>query len=360
MPDRTLALLGRLDAAIGVSGDESAVAEIIADELAGHHDRHESDALGNQYFFHTGSEGAPTVMLCAHMDELGFIVQHIEDEGFVRIAPVGYHDDRMVIDQDLRIHGRQGPVDGITGAKPAHVLPPEEAHKAIPMEDMFVDVGTSSREQTEGLGVRVGDLVTFARPAGVLNGTRVFTGKAVDDRSGCAVMVEVMRRLPADTAATVCATAAVQEELGIRGAGVAGTRIQPDVALAIDVTLCGDTPGVEFSRLPIKLGGGPAIKYFDWAPAMGFGTAVPRRLTDHLERSAESAEITYQREVLMGGATDAWGIQLSGLGVLTGCISVPSRYIHSAVGCVHLDDVEGAVELILAFIADVGANGLPE
>jgi endoglucanase len=266
----------------------------------------------------------------------------------------------MVIDQDLRIHSRKGPVDGVTGAKPAHVLPPEEAKKAIPIEEMFVDVGTSSREATEELGVRVGDMVTFARPAGLLNGTRVFTGKAVDDRSGCAVMVEVMRRLPADGAATVVATAAVQEELGIRGAGPAATRIAPDVALAIDVTLCGDTPGVEFSRLPITLGGGPAIKYFDWAPAMGFGTAVPRRLTNQLERVAEAAGVTYQREVLLGGATDAWGIQLSGTGILTGCISVPSRYIHSAVGCVHLDDIEGAVELILAFIADIGANGLPE
>ncbi len=359
MPDRTLSLLGRLDAATGVSGDESAVADLIADELAGHHDVHESDPLGNHFFIRTGTPGAPTVMLCAHMDELGFIVQHVEDEGFVRIAPVGYHDDRMVIDQDLRIHGRKGPVDGVTGAKPAHVLPPEEAKKAIPLEEMFVDVGTSSRAATEELGVRVGDLVTFARPAGLLNDTRVFTGKAVDDRSGCAVMVEVMRRLPADTAATVCATAAVQEELGIRGAGPAATRIAPDVALAIDVTLCGDTPGIEFSRLPIKLGAGPAIKYFDWAPAMGFGTAVPRRMTDRLEHVAEAAKIPYQREVLMGGATDAYGIQLSGTGVLTGCISVPSRYIHSAVGCVHLDDIEGAVELILAFIADVSANGLP-
>ena len=165
MPDRTLSLLGRLDAATGVSGDESAVADLIADELAGHHDLHESDPLGNHFFIRTGTPGAPTVMLCAHMDELGFIVQHVEDEGFVRIAPVGYHDDRMVIDQDLRIHGRKGPVDGVTGAKPAHVLPPEEAKKAIPLEEMFVDVGTSSRAATEELGVRVGDLVTFARPA---------------------------------------------------------------------------------------------------------------------------------------------------------------------------------------------------
>ena len=280
MPDRLLSLLGRLDAATGVSGDESAVADVIADELAGHHDTHDSDPLGNQFFTRTGTEGAPTVMLCAHMDELGFVIQHVEDEGFVRIAPVGYHDDRMVIDQDLRIHGRKGPVDGVTGAKPAHVLPPEEAKKAIPLEEMFIDVGTSSRAETEELGVRVGDLVTFARPAGLLNGTRVFTGKAVDDRSGCAVMIEAMRRLPADVAATVCATAAVQEELGIRGAGPAALRVQPDVALAIDVTLCGDTPGVEFSRLPIKLGAGPAIKYFDWAPAAGYrhrGAAAAHR-----------------------------------------------------------------------------------
>jgi endoglucanase len=360
MPDRLLSLLGRLDAATGVSGDESAVADVIADELAGHHDTHACDPLGNHFFTRTGNDGAPTVMLCAHMDELGFVVQHIEDEGFVRIAPVGYHDDRMVIDQDLRIHGRKGPVDGVTGAKPAHVLPPEEAKKAIPLDEMFIDVGTTNREETEELGVRVGDLVTFARPAGVLNGTRVFTGKAVDDRSGCAVMIEVMRRLGSDIAATVCATAAVQEELGIRGAGPAALRVQPDVALAIDVTLCGDTPGVELSRLPIKLGTGPAIKYFDWAPAAGFGTAVPRRLTDRLERVAEGAGIAYQREVLLGGATDAYGIQLSGTGVLTGCISIPSRYIHSAVGCVHLDDVDKAADLIVAFIADISANGLPE
>ena len=161
-------------------------------------------------------------------------------------------------------------MDGVTGGKPAHVLTPEEVKQAIPLDEMFVDLGTSSRAETEALGVGVGDLVTFAREPGLLNGTRVFTGKAVDDRSGCAVMIEVMRRLSKDAAATVWATAAVQEALGIRGAGPAATRIVPDVALAIDVTLCGDTPGIEFSRLPIRLGKGPAIKYFDWAPAAGY------------------------------------------------------------------------------------------
>jgi endoglucanase len=351
MPDEMLELLTRLDGAIGVSGDEHAVAEAIGDELAGAYDEHEEDVLGNHFFVRKGADGAPVVMLCAHMDELGFVVQHVEDEGFVRIAQVGYHDARMVIDQELRIHGEKGPVDGVTGAKPAHILTDEERKQAIPLEQIFVDVGTRSRDETEALGVQVGQFATFARAGKLLNGTRLYSGKAVDDRAGCAVMVEVMRRLAGrDVAATVCATAAVQEELGVRGAGPAALRVKPDVALAIDVTLCGDTPGMELARAPIKMGEGPAIKYFDWAPALLLGNAVPRRLTKRLEEAAASAGVAFQREVLLGGATDAWGIALSGTGVLTGCVSVPSRYIHSAVGCVNLDDLEGAVELILAFV----------
>ena len=143
MPDKLLSLLGRLDAATGVSGEESAVAEVIADELAGHHDTHDSDPLGNHFFTRTGTEGAPTVMLCAHMDELGFIVQHVEDEGFVRIGPVGYHDDRMVIDQDLRIHGHaiEAPVFRMCGdALIKHVaLGERSAHQFFGEFVPFVD-----------------------------------------------------------------------------------------------------------------------------------------------------------------------------------------------------------------------------
>ena len=208
---------------------------------------------------------------------------------------------------------------GISGAKPNHLLEAAEREKPFKLNELAVDVGTTSREETEALGVRVGHLITFAREGALLNGTRVFTGKAVDDRAGCAVMIEVMRRLSSRSAtASVVGVAAVQEELGIRGAGPAGFRVQPDVALAIDVTLCGDVPGVDFGRAPIKLGGGPAIKYFDWAPEALIGNAVPRRLTNRLEQAADGAGIAYQREVLMGGATDAWAISLSGRGVLSG------------------------------------------
>jgi putative aminopeptidase FrvX len=354
--DRMHGVLSELDAAIGVSGHEDEVAAVIAGQLEGAYDSHDADPLGNQYFTRGGADGAPTVMLCAHMDELGFIIRHIEDEGFLRIGPIGGHDARMVIDQDLTIHGEDGPVHGLTGAKPAHLVEAEERKQAIPLEDLFVDIGTASREESEALGVRVGQVATFRRTGELLNGTRVFTGKAVDDRAGCAVMVEVMRRLgDQPIRSTVCATASVQEEVGLRGALVAGTRLQPDIALALDVTVCGDTPGVEFRRSPVRLGAGPAIKYYDAADWLG--APVPRRLTQRLEQAADRVGLAYQREVLFGGGTDAWTIATSGHGVLAGCVSVPSRYIHSAVGCVHLDDLEGCVRLVLAFLE--GLDGEP-
>ena len=252
MADRMLDLMLKLDAARGISGYEEEVAELMQAELAPLSDEQTRDPLGNHYFTQARSRRArPVLMLCAHMDELGFLVQHIEDEGFLRLAPVGYHDDRMLTDQVLEVQGANGPVIGVVGTKPAHVVTAEERAKAIPLHEMFLDLGTSSREETEALGVRVGDPVTFVRTGMPLNGTRVFTGKAVDDRSGCAVMIETMRRLAErDIAATVVAVASVQEELGLRGAGPAAFRVQPDVAIALDVTLAGDTPATEFRQLP--------------------------------------------------------------------------------------------------------------
>ena len=354
--DRMLALLTRLDGALGISGFEEDVAAIVRDELADVASSHLADALGNQLFTLAGPEGAPVLMLCAHMDELGFLVQHIEDGGFVRLAPVGYHDARMVTDQVLRIEGEHGPVLGVVGTKPAHVVSAEELARAFPLRELFLDLGTFSRDESEALGVRVGQPITFVREGGLLNDTRVFTGKAVDDRAGCAVLIEALRRLALDPPpCTVVAVASVQEEVGLRGAGPAAARIAPDVAIAIDVTLAGDTPATEFRDLPIRLGGGPAIKYFDWVPDSGIGSSVPRHLTRRLEQAADAAGVPWQREVLLGGATDAGSIALAGTGVLTGCVSLPSRHIHSAVGVVHLGDLEHAVDLLVRFAHELDA-----
>ena len=341
-------LLLELDQLIGVSGDETLVAHYIKEQLAGKVDEHSEDALGNQFFVKKGTNPNLKVMLAAHMDEIGFVVTHIDEKGFIYIGPIGFHDSRMVISQILEIHTDKGIVKGITGSKPAHIVSAEEEKKAILIEDMHVDVGTSSYEETQALGVHVGDYVTFDRKGQYLNGGKVFTGKAVDDRAGCAVLIEVMNRLAdKEIVPTVYGVATVQEEVGIRGAGPAGFTVQPDIALAIDVTLSGGTPGLEQKQLPVIMGKGTAITFYDG------GLAVPKKLAKHLVKVAEENNIPYQRDVLTKGATDGKAISLSGQGVLTGNVSVPSRYIHSGVGCVHLDDVEHSVNLIVKFIEDL-------
>ena len=345
-------LLVVFDNALGISGHESDISVKLKEEMGGCYDDWYEDALGNQIFFRKGKKDT-RVLLAAHIDELGFMVSFIEDDGTVRFIPVGYHDDRMVIDQDLMIHTYKDGVSGVTSGKPSDLMKEEEKDKVIKIADLFIDVGTQSKKETEKLGVKIGDFVSFDRTGRFLNESSVYTGKSVDDRSGVAVMVEVMRRLKKEKADNVCvyALGSVQEELGIRGAGVAAHRIKPDVALAIDVTLAGGVPGIEPRQIPVRLGGGAAIKLFDWAPgAGGIGNAVPKRLTDALIKTAEKNNIKYQREVLMEVGTDAWAISLAGDGAMAGAVSIPSRYVHSAVGLVDLKDMEACVELIVHYI----------
>ncbi|PLT29416.1 M42 family metallopeptidase [Peribacillus deserti] len=344
--------LVELDRIPGVSGAEELVAEYVQTELEGYYDEKHADSLGNQFFIKKGKNPDLKIMLSAHMDEIGFIVQYIDNHGFVYFAPAGMHDPRMVINQVLNIHTEKGQVKGITGGKPAHIVTAEEAAKAIPISELFIDLGTVSREETEELGVQIGDYITFDREGQFLNNGKVFTGKAVDDRSGVAVLMEVMKQLKnKEIEATVYGVASVQEEVGIRGAGPAAYHVKPNVALAIDVTLAGGTPGLEDKQIPIGLGKGPAIKFFDWAPHSAMiGNSVPRWLTQKLVNVAKENSIPFQREVLLNGATDGWAISLSGEGVATGCISLPSRYIHSATGCVHVDNLENAAALIVKFI----------
>jgi endoglucanase len=350
-----LDLLRRLDAADGPSGDEQRVMTLVDELLDGAFDERSVDALGSTVFTRHGPEGSPTVLLAAHTDELGFVVQHVEDDGMLRLAPVGFHDPRQAIGQHLRFLTADGAVPGVVGGPVYHLTSPEERAKAIPFDDLFVDIGATSRDHAAALGVRTGQLATFGRSGELLGDGRIYTGKAVDDRAGCAVLAETMRRLAGTPVpATLHAAFTVQEEVGLRGAGPVGTAYQPDVALSVDVTICADTPGARFARSPVRLGKGPAITYWTFSPVGGGGNAVPRRLTRRLEEVAEGAGIRFQREVLHGGATDASPIARSGAGVMAGGISIPSRYIHSAVGLVHLDDLEASVELLLAFIAASG------
>lgn len=339
-----------LDHTAGVSGRERAVGLKMKAFLSKYCDECLEDNLGN-FIFHRRGDG-PKVLLAAHMDELGFIVSYIEENGMLRMAPAGWHDERMAVNQDMLIHTRMGDVQGVTGSKPAHILSAEEMAKAIPLEDIRVDPGTKSRAESEALGIRIGDAVSFDRDGHFLNGTDIYTGKSVDNRAGCAVMAEVFRRVAEEGgyAADIYAAGTVQEELGARGAGVVANRVKPDIAVVLDVSLAGGNPGVPESKLPIKLGGGAAVMAYHWWDDGPWGNAVPQSLLDAMIRAAEENGIPYQIDVTMGTTTDGYPISIAGDGVITGGICVPARYIHTAVGIIDFKDMTATADLLAAWL----------
>jgi endoglucanase len=345
----------KLDNAFGVSGDEENVAEILKGEMEGLYDEHTEDALGNQLFIKYGKNRDKKVMIAAHMDEIGFIINYIEDNGLVRFLPVGYHDDRTAVNQDMVIKTDSGKmVYGVTGSKPAHIMTAEDHEKVIKIEELYMDLGTESREETNALGVQVGDYMGFHRQGYLLNDGKYYTGKSVDNRSGCAVMAEVMRRLKGkEIEPTICMVGSVMEEVGIRSGAPVTNRFKPELFLALDVTLTGGVPGVEERQCSEIMGGGPGIKFYDWDPILGAtGNNVPRKLTRRLISTAEKHGIPYQREVMIGGGTDAWSASMAGEGVLAGGICIPQRYMHTAVGTVNLDDMEYTVQLLTRFLEE--------
>lgn len=345
--------LFNLDNTFGVSGDEEEVAEVLRAEMEGLYDTFEEDALGSQYFIKQGKNKDKRVLISAHMDEIGYIINYIEDNGLARFLPVGYHDDRTAVNQDMVIKTGSGKkVYGVTGSKPAHIMTDEDHEKVIKIEELYLDLGTESREETLALGVRPGDYVGFNREGYILNGGKYYTGKSLDDRAGCAVMVEVLRRLEGkDIEPTVCMVGSVMEEVGIRSGGPMVNRFDPELMLALDVTLTGGTPGVEERQCSQVMGGGPGIKFYDWDPILGAtGNNVPRKLTRRLIDTAESNGIPFQREVMTGGGTDAWSSSMAGKGVLAGGVCIPQRYLHTAVGTVNMEDLEHTVQLVVKFL----------
>lgn len=345
--------LFKLDNAFGVSGDEEEVAEVLRSEMEGLYDKHEKDALGSQYFIKQGKKKDKRVLISAHMDEIGYIINYIEDNGLARFLPVGYHDDRTAVNQDMVIKTETGKrVYGVTGSKPAHIMTDEDHIRVIKIEDLYLDLGTESREETLALGVRPGDYVGIHREGYILNGGKYYTGKSLDNRTGCAVMVEVLKRLKdKDIEPTVCMVGSVMEEVGMRSGGPMVNRFDPELVIALDVTLTGGTPGVEERQCSQVMGGGPGIKFYDWDPILGAtGNNVPRKLTRRLIDTAENNGIPFQREVMTGGGTDAWSASMASKGVLSGGVCIPQRYMHTAVGTVNLEDLEHTVDLMVKFL----------
>lgn len=329
-------LLTELCETPGTSGREERIRAVVRRELAPVCDEITVDPLGNLIARRPG-RGGPTIMLSAHLDEIGFMVTHVEDGGFVRILPLGGFDPKTLTAQRVLVHGREDLL-GVLGSKPVHLMTDEEKRRAPKLEDYYVDLGLPAERVREL--VAPGDVVT--RERGMARLGDLVTCKSIDNRAGLYVMIQAMKAL-GEHECEVVAVATVQEEVGLRGARVATARVRPDIGLAIDTTLANDGPGAKPHERITQLGAGAAVKVYD-ASAI-----VPRELVDHLVTIADERDIAHQLEVMVRGGTDTRELQLSGDGAVAGCVSIPTRYIHQVVETCHPDDLDACVALVAAF-----------
>ncbi|MFC7186651.1 M42 family metallopeptidase [Halorubrum yunnanense] len=331
-------LLRELTEARGVPGYEDDVREIVRREFAETADRVRSDAMGNVVGTIEG-DGDYSVAVAAHMDEIGFMVRHVTDEGFVQVDPLGGFDARVLRAQRVTVHGEED-CTGVIGSVPPHTLTEEQTERSDEVSDVFIDLGRDA-EAVEAL-VGVGDLVTLDQTTTRM-GDRI-TGKALDDRVCLFAMLEAARRID-DPDVTVHFAATVQEEVGIRGATALGVDIDPDLAVALDVTVANDVPQIgEPADAVTELGEGTAIKLKD--SSVITSPKVHGRLTD----VAETEDIDHQHEVLPAGGTDTAGFQNTAGAKPVGAISIPTRYLHTVTETADGGDVAATIDLLTAFL----------
>jgi len=336
-------LLERLTLAGGPPGAETAVRAVVREALAGI-GRIQCDRLGSIVCEKPGKLDRPHVQLDSHLDEVGFMVQSISEDGMLGFVPLGSWWEHALLAQRVDVLGSKGPVGGVVGSKPPHFLSPEERRGVLPIEKLFIDIGAAGRDEAEGFGVRVGDPVVPHCEFRPLANPSILSSKAFDNRAGVALMIEVLLDLGMDHPGTVFGVGAVQEEVGCRGAGTAAEIVDPDIALVLEGTPADDTPGFPPSQRQAILGRGPQLRFYD-------PTAISNRgFTRLVEETAAHERIPIQLAVRRSGGTDAKTISTHRRGVPTVVIGVPARYIHTHVSFIHLDDYEAAKRLVLAVI----------
>lgn len=337
--------LEKLSNACGVAGRECDARDLMIKLLKPHVDEVVLDKLENVIAVKKGKKGKPKVMLAAHMDEVGLIVKLITKEGFIKFTKMGGIDDRILLAQKVNVYTDKVALPGVIGSKPPHIQKDDERKKIITYDDLFIDVGASNREDAEKMGIKVGDPIGFDSKYTKL-GKDIVMGKAFDNRAGCAVMLETLKQLE-KTDCTVYAVGTVQEEVGLRGAATAAFGIEPDVALALDVTVAGDVPGVREFDTSVKMGKGPALTVTD------AGLITHPKVLRWLIGAASENKIPYQLETGLMGTTDAARISLTRQGVPSGTISVPTRYIHSPFSVINLKDAENSAKLAAVAIQNI-------
>jgi len=345
MRKESLTFLEELVNAPSPSGFEQPAQKVVRDYLSQYADEVRTDVMGN-VIASANPKGRPRVMLAGHCDEIGFMVTFITEEGFVYFSPIGGVDPHLVPGQKVHIHGAKGRVLGVVGKKAIHLMEPEERKKVLDFKNQWIDIGAADRKEAEKR-VAIGDCATFATTFERLNGDTV-VARGFDDKMGSFVVAEALRlAAQRPIPAAVYAVSTVQEEIGLRGAATSAFSVEPDCAVAVDVTHGTDYPDAEKKRHgEIKLGKGPVLHR---------GANMNPEVAKRLEAAAKKARITHQMVGVPGASgTDAWAIQLARGGVATGLVSVPLRYMHTPIEVLNLKDLEAAARLLAAFVTDLG------
>ena len=357
MRPESFAFLKTLAEVPSPSGYEQPAQKVFREYIQKHVDQVQTDVLGNTFGLIKGrGTGKPTVMLAGHCDEIGFMVKYIDENGFLYFAPIGGIDDQLLPGKRVWIHSQNGPLMGVIGRKPIHLIDPKDREKVVQIYNQFIDVGAKNKKEASRL-VKVGDAVTFAGDLERLVGDRVVS-RGFDDKVGSFVVAEVLRMVGEKRErprCTVYGVSTVQEELGLRGATTSAYQIQPDVGLAVEVGHASDYPEVEKKRVgEYKLGAGPIIAR---------GANINPVVFDLLLKTARQSKTPVQ---ILGApratGTDANVIQLSRKGVATGLVSVPLRYMHTPTEVLSLKDLEATCRLLVAFIYALkdGMNFIPQ
>lgn len=330
-------LLATICEAPGVPGYESRIRNLIIKEVEPLVDELKVDNMGNVITLIKGKDSSKCAMVGAHMDEIGFIVTHIDDKGFLRFTTLGGFDPKTLTAQRVIVHGKKDMI-GVMGTKPIHVMSAEEKMKMPKTTDYYVDMGMKKEEVEKYISI--GDTITRERE--LIEMGNCVNCKSIDNRVSVFILIETLRSLK-DVPYDVYGVFTVQEEVGIRGANVAAHSINPDFGFGLDTTIAFDLPGAQPHEMVTKLGEGTAIKVLD---AM---TICDYRMVDYMKKTADQHKIKWQHEILTAGGTDTAGIQRMGKnGAISGAVSIPTRHLHQVIEMAHKEDIQGSIDLLKA------------
>lgn len=352
--DQVSKLLAELSNAPAPSGYEGPVRDILKREFQAAGLNVSNDGLGSIIGVLPGPADGPRIMLAAHMDEVGAIVRFITPEGMVKFQLSGGWLDQALVDQRWTILTAKGPVTAVSGLKSVHVTPPEERSRVTPRDDVFLDVGAKSKQEAEALGIRPGDPIAPASSFAALASGR-YVGKALDDRVGCVMLIEILRRLKEQgikTPNTIYFVGTVQEEIGARGAHTAVALVKPALGLSLEAGIAADHPGGRADYSQERLGAGPVIYLAD------SGMLVNLKLRDFLFQAGRESNIPLQTEVTNSGYEDSRELQAYGGGIPAANIAVATRYLHSHNSVIDRSDLDRAIDLLVKVLPQLDARAV--